>query len=191
MVRAILAGLFIFFLPGFSIINAIFPVKGALDEEFDLLYRIAYGIGGSVALTIILGFALGWVPASSFGEGHFTADNLWIGLISMTLVFLFVGWYRGAYQWLKYIHPSLARPQRTKKEDEGYEKEGQDIKRLQQLKKEQISLKEDIKESEKKMKRAKKDEKKRLMEEKEKCKEELERVENKLKRLEEKIEKRF
>lgn len=192
MIRTIVAGLFILFLPGFSMVNAIFPVKGELDGEMDILYRIAYGVGISIALTVIIGFVLGTMPSLSNETGHFTSSNLWMGFISLTVGFFIIGWYRGAYQRLKYIHPSLARPQRSKKEDHSdIQMEREYLKRLQQLKKEQMCLKENIRDIKKKMKKVRDDEKKKLSEEKEKYEDEMERVEERLKELEKKVEERF
>ncbi len=180
MIRSILAGLFILFLPGISLINAVFPGKGELDEELDLIYRIVYGIGASAAMVIILGFILGSLPYGNDG-GYFTAEYIWTVLVVITITFLVVGWYRGAYQWLRYVHPSLSRPKPSfKKEEEGYEREMEDVKELQSLKRKQMSLKEDLKE-----KRGK------SAAEKKRCRDELERVEKELKELEKKIEKRF
>ncbi len=153
-----------FFLPGYTLINAIYPGKGELDEELDMLYRTAYGIGMSVALVVIIGFVLGHIPS-----GEFVAGNIWISLISLTVVFFFLGWYRGAYQSLGIISSRLARaePQLSEHVDEDSKK----VKRLQKMAKKRASLKEKIKHSKDKEERAK-------------VEKQLERVEKRLKELE-------
>ncbi len=182
MIRFIAAGLFIFFLPGFSLINAVFPAKGELDEDLDFLYRIVYGIGVSVALAILLGFLLGSLQYGE--EGLFTARNIWVGLISLTILFFIIGWYRGAYQWLRHLHPSLVRePASIQHKDEEYEEEIKDVKELQRLKRRQMSLKKDIVELEKK---GGKD-----LHKKKNLEEELRDTEDELKELEKKVEDRF
>lgn len=98
-----------FFLPGFFLIMALFPRKGELDKEFDLLYKITLGIGMSVVIVILNGFFLGNVLPLENGKGQFTATNIWISLSVISLVFFIIGWYRGAYQFLAKIHPSLLR----------------------------------------------------------------------------------
>ncbi|MFP4608785.1 MAG: DUF1616 domain-containing protein [Candidatus Aenigmatarchaeota archaeon] len=176
MFRIILTGLFVLFLPGFSLINAVFPLKGELNEELDLLYRVIYGIGTSVAIVILLGFVLGSLP---YDGGYFTARYLWIGLIVITISSLMIGWYRGAYQWLGYLHPSLSRsPSSIKSGDEEYEREMEDVKELQRLKRKQMALKKEIKDLESGRKKKRYEKK-------------LEEVEKELEILEKKVEKRF
>src|SRR3989449_5896785 len=42
--RVIGALVLLFFLPGFLLINALYPRKGELDREYDALYRVTLGI---------------------------------------------------------------------------------------------------------------------------------------------------
>ncbi len=171
MLRLLLTALFMFFLPGYTLVNAIYPGRGELNEELDILYRIAYGIGMSVAFVVIIGFVLGHIPG-----GEFAAGNLWISLISLTVVFFFLGWYRGAYQSLGFISSRLTRdePQLSEHLDEDSKK----VKRLQKVAKKRASLKEKIKHS--------KDE-----EERTRLERQLERVEKRLKELEKDREEDF
>ena len=38
MLDYIIASLFMFFVPGFTFVNVLFPAKGELDQELDTLY---------------------------------------------------------------------------------------------------------------------------------------------------------
>ena len=115
----LIAGFFlVLFLPGFTLIQAMFPRRGELDEEFDTLYRITLGMAMSVCVVILLGFVLGnpalgnapaWGSWSDDGKGYFQTFFVTTSLILVTLIFFVIGWYRGAYPWMANIHPSLAR----------------------------------------------------------------------------------
>jgi hypothetical protein len=110
MLQVILAILFWFFVPGFLLVNLIFPRKGELDSEYDELYRVALGIVLSVVLVVLMGFALnslGRQPDSTMG--YFTAPYIWFSLIAMSLAFFALGWFRGAYPILGRLHPRLSR----------------------------------------------------------------------------------
>jgi len=171
MFRLLISVLFMFFLPGYTLINAIYPGRGELDEELDMLYRITYSIGMSVVVVLIVGFVLGHTPGTGF-----VAINMWISLVSLTGLFFFVGWYRGGYQSLSFISPKLTKPGPavTKYSDEDSIK----VKRLQKVVRKRAILKEKIKRS--------KDERERK-----KAKRELEMTEKKLKELEKKREEDF
>lgn len=108
--RAVIALLLIFFLPGFFLVQAIFPRKRELDKDFDLLYRGALGIGLSIVITILLGFVLnafGVNPETQMG--YFSSTYIALGLILLTLLFFFIGWWRGAYLFMGKWHPALIR----------------------------------------------------------------------------------
>ena len=105
----VLAGmLLIFFLPGYTLVCVLFPRRGELDPEYDIVYRIAIGMGLSIVIAIIVGFALNSI--SSVSQGYVAAGPLWIVLLTVTGVFALVGWLRGAYPSAGYIHPLLYRP---------------------------------------------------------------------------------
>jgi len=171
MLRFLLSVLFMFFLPGYTLINAVYPGKGELDEELDLLYRIAYSIGMSVAIVLMIGFGLGHTFS-----GGFVAINMWISLIFFTFLFFLIGWYRGAYQSLSLISPRLTRtePEVSPQVDQGAKK----VKKLQEVARKRAMLKEKIKGSKDKGER-------------EKAKQELEKLEIKLKELEKDREEDF
>lgn len=104
----VLAGLLIvFFLPGYTLINVLFPRKGELDPEYDIVYRIALGMGLSVVISIMVGFGLNAISTEE--QGYVSAGPLWAALGSTTLLFALLGWLRGAYPMAGLIHPSLYR----------------------------------------------------------------------------------
>jgi hypothetical protein len=110
----ILAGIaIVFFLPGYTLVAALFPRKGELDPEYDIVYRIALGMGLSIVIAIIVGFALNAI--STEVNGYVSAGPLWISLISVTAFFFAAGWFRGAYPWMGAVHQTLYRdpPSRT------------------------------------------------------------------------------
>ncbi len=172
MIRLTLTILFMFFLPGYTLINAVFPAKGEFDEGLDMLYRIAFSIGISGAIFVSIGFILGNIPING---GLFVASNLWISLVSLTFLFFIVGWYRGRYQFLAIISSKLSRdrPDVTEHKNEGKDK----VRRLQELAKRRGALKERIKFSD--------------GEKKQELEEELKKIEEKLKKAEAEREKDF
>lgn len=189
MIRSILAVLFIFLLPGLTLVNAVFPKKDDLDEELDVLYRFSYGLALSVTLVVVVGFILGVLFPSSEGTGHFVGRNIWFAIVSLTALFFLIGWYRGAYRWMRYVHPSLERE--VRKRSGTFEDETDKVKELQDLTKQYNALKQEIKKVEKKIKKGPGDMKKHYEERKDELEKRLERVDEKLKEGEKKREKDF
>lgn len=104
----VIAGIaFVFFLPGYTMVNMVFPRKGELDPEYDQVYRITLGMGLSIVISIIVGFGLN--AASTNSHGLVTSRPLWASLLALTVFFGLVGWYRGAYPGAGNIHPALYR----------------------------------------------------------------------------------
>ena len=104
----VIAGIaFVFFLPGYAMVNMMFPRKGELDPEYDQVYRAALGMGLSIVISILVGFGLN--AASTEGHGLVTSGPLWTVLLSLTAVFGLIGWFRGAYPGAGSLHPSLYR----------------------------------------------------------------------------------
>jgi len=105
-----LAVLLLFFLPGFLLVNALFPRKGELDREYDALLRLTLGIVMSIVVTVLFGFGLNAFGVNpDTGLGSFTADNMWIGLSAISFGLFWLGWWRGAYPALARVSPALAR----------------------------------------------------------------------------------
>ncbi len=178
--------LFIFFLPGFVVINALFPRKGELDKEFDMLYRITLGMGMSIVITILVGFFLGSIPVEPDKMGYFVSTNIWIMLISLTVIFFLVGWYRGAYQWMGWIHPVLGRPAPPEPAPKGFEYEDDKdiLYQMQKLARRRQQLKFKIKEAKEKSRSQAKSIRDHYSKQREKAEEELKEVDQQLKDLE-------
>jgi len=99
--------LLIMLLPGWTLVNMVFPRKGELDPEYDIVYRLTLGMGVSIVIAILVGFLLN--ALSSPDNGLVRAGPLWIILGSLTAGFLVAGWFRGAYPFAGFIHPRLYR----------------------------------------------------------------------------------
>jgi len=97
----------VFFLPGWTLVNMLFPRRGELDPDYDQLYRLALGMGLSIVISIMVGFGLNAISTEE--HGYVTAGPLWLVLLSVTLLFGVAGWLRGAYPWAGYIHPRCYR----------------------------------------------------------------------------------
>jgi MFS family permease len=110
ILRIIFGFLLVFFLPGFTLVRALFPRKGELHAEYNLLYQIVLGIGLSITLTIFCGIflnELGINPETNLG--YFTAPYICAFLLSLSAIFFVIGWWRGAYPALGKLHPKLYR----------------------------------------------------------------------------------
>jgi len=118
LLRVIAGLVIVLFLPGYTLIQAMFPRKGELDEEFDTLYRITLGMAMSICVVILIGFVLAnpslgyapdWEGISNGDKGYYQTFFVTTSLLLTTLLFFIAGWYRGAYPWMANLHPSLAR----------------------------------------------------------------------------------
>jgi len=107
----IIAALFLlYFLPGFMFVQAMFPRKGELDQDFDWLYRIGLAIGLSIVLTIFVGFGLNSLGVSEeTGLGYVSAGPIVAALLILSLIFFAVAWFRGGFPILGKLHPTLLR----------------------------------------------------------------------------------
>lgn len=104
----VLAGiLVVFLLPGYTLICMLFPRRGELDPEYDIIYRLTLGMGMSVVIAILVGFGLNAISTAE--HGYVRAGPLWTVLLSLTAAFAFGGWWRGAYPSAGLIHPVLYR----------------------------------------------------------------------------------
>ena len=117
-IRVVAGLLLVLFLPGYTLIQAMFPRRGELDEEFDTLYRVTLGMAMSICVVILIGFVLGnpslgnapdWDGWSDGDKGYFQTFFVTASLAAATLLFFAIGWFRGAYPWMANVHPSLAR----------------------------------------------------------------------------------
>jgi hypothetical protein len=155
MIQALLAMVFVFFLPGYLLINALYPRKDELDTEYDFLYRITLGIMMSVAITIFLGFGLNSLGVNPETDlGYFQAPYIWAALIILSVFFFLIGWLRGAYPILGRISPRLYRDTpRDEKSTLIYKKEdAYRVRDLKQMGKKRERLRKELGECEKKLK---------------------------------------
>ncbi len=123
--QIVLGLLLIFVLPGVALIKAMFPRPGELDQEYNAIYVLALGMTTSVCITILVGFVLGSLPVKDDGTGYFDRPLIIGSLVGITIVFFFLGWWRGAYPWMGLLHPKLAifpmpveAPRSTKRHDD-------------------------------------------------------------------------
>ncbi len=108
--RVLAALLLTFFLPGYLLINVLYPRKGELDREYDVLYRITLGIVLSIAVTVLWDFFLNSLGTDAqTGMGFVVTPNIAAGLIGLSGLFFVLGWWRGAYPKMARLHPALAR----------------------------------------------------------------------------------
>lgn len=191
MIEVILAGLFIFFLPGFLLINAIFPRKGELDREYDLLFRITLGIVMSVVVVVIVGFVLNSLTQDfgirqDSGKGFVTDVYLWTILVVLSILFFLVGWIRGAYPYLGKLHPSLLR--HPKREPQSvltdFKEEKESLLEFRSLARRREELRVAIKDFEKRIRQTTGKIRENYLEKKERAMRELKDVDDELKKME-------
>ncbi len=101
----------VFFVPGYALVNMLFPRKGELDPEYDFVYRSAVGMGLSVVMAILVGFLLNSVSTEE--HPYVSSGPVWTVLLTITAIFVLAGWYRGAYPMAGMIHPTLFRSPRS------------------------------------------------------------------------------
>ncbi len=88
-----------FFLPGFFLVNLLFPEKGSLGGDLDYLYRAFLAVLMSVSITVIYGSVL-VIAVKGSEQVLFRPEYLWPGLGTITLLLFLGGLLRGAYPWL-------------------------------------------------------------------------------------------
>jgi len=186
--RVIGALVLLFFLPGFLLINALYPRKGELDREYDALYRVTLGIVLSIAVTVFWSFFLNSLGVNeATGLGYVVGPNIAGGLIGLSAAFFALGWWRGAYPWMARVHPALARvpkpgPGELLTEDE---RDHRVRLKLQQLAEKREALRRAIKDAERRMRLQSADAQSHYETLRDKSRAELRSVEAELKKLEE------
>ncbi len=87
--------IFPLFLPGFLLVNVLFPGRGSLGGEFDRVYRIFFGIVLSVVITVLYGTLL--IMVAGADQVLLRPETIWPGLALLALVLFLAGLARGAY----------------------------------------------------------------------------------------------
>ena len=192
MIEAILAILFIFFLPGLLLVNAIFPRKGELDREYDLLYRITLGIVMSVVIAVAVGFVLNSLTqdfgiTQESGLGFVTGANLWVILVTLSILLFVLGWLRGSYPFMGRLHPSLLRhPKREPQSVLVDVKEDREIvEEIRNLARTREELRLKIKDHERRIRQSTGKIRESYLNKKDRAMEELKEVDIKLRKIEE------
>jgi len=186
--RLIGALVLLFFLPGWLLINALYPRKGELDREYDALYRLTLGIVLSIAVTVFWSFFLNSLGVSpSTGLGDVNAPNIAGGLLGLSAAFFVLGWWRGAYPWMARVHPRLTRvpkpgPGELLTEEE---RDHRTRMKLQGLAEKREALRRAIKDAERRMRLGSADAKTHYEEARDKSRADLKAIEAELKKLEE------
>jgi len=140
----VLAGiLVVFLLPGYTLVCMLFPRKGELDPEYDVIYRITLGMGMSVVIAILVGFGLNAISTAE--HAYVRAGPLWTILLLLTFAFAAAGWWRGAYPSAGLIHPNLYRSVAIPGAPRGKGSEFQKKRKLDRLILEREQLLEDLK----------------------------------------------
>ena len=186
--RVIGALVLLFFLPGYLLINALYPRKGELDREYDRLYRLTLGIVLSIAVTVFWSFFLNSFGVNEgTGFGYVVGPNIGGGLIGLAALFFVLGWWRGAYPWMARLHPSLARvPKPAPGELLTEEERDHRIRlQLQELAEKREALRRAIKDTERRMQMQSSDARAHYEALRDRSRTELKAIEMKLKTLEE------
>lgn len=186
-IQLVLALVLLFFLPGWTLINLIFPRKGELDREYDVLYRVTLGIVMSIVVTILFGFALNGLGVdTTTNMGYFTGANLWAGLSVLTALFFVAGWWRGAYPFLGRLHPKLVRtpPPDRRSMTADLEHDRAALAKLRELSAEREKLRRRIKDYERRIGLHMGDAKEHYTRERNKAKTRLREIDAELKELE-------
>lgn len=185
--RVIGALVLVFFLPGFLLINALYPRKGELDREYDALYRLTLGIVLSIAVTVFWSFLLNSFGRSeATGLGYVLPPNIAGGLLALAAAFFALGWWRGAYPWMARLHPSLARVPKAGPGEllTGEERDHKIRLRLQALAERREALRRAIKDAERRMMLQSADAQDHYEAQRDKSRAELKAVEAELSKLE-------
>jgi len=90
----------IFFLPGFFLVLAIFPKRGSLSTDFDLLCKIALGIMLSLLISTLTGMIIYGIDELSSAPASVQSQRLWSILGSTSISFAAISWFRGGIKAL-------------------------------------------------------------------------------------------
>ena len=188
ILRVLGAILLTFVIPGLLLVYVLYPRRGELDREYDLVYRLTLGIVLSIAVTVLWGFFLNSLGVQeSTNLGYVQTPYIAAGLVGLSALFFVLGWWRGAYPWMARLHPSLARAPKAGPEslltDE--EKDHRIRLKLESLAEERERLRRTIKDTERRMQLQSADARSHYESRRDAAKADLKRVEAELRKLEE------
>lgn len=188
ILRVLGAILLTFIVPGLLLVNVLYPRRGELDREYDLVYRLTLGIVLSIAVTVLWGFFLNSLGVNETTRlGYVQTPYIAAGLVGLSVLFFVLGWWRGAYPWMARLHPSLARAPKAGPEslltDE--EKDHRVRLKLEALAEERERLRRAIKDTERRMQMQSADARSHYETKRDAAKADLKRVEAELRKLEE------
>ncbi len=187
-VRVIAALFLTFFVPGWLLVNVLYPRKGELDREYDVLYRITLGIVLSIAITVLWGFVLNSLGVNAAtGLGYVQTPEIGAGLVGLSVLFFVAGWFRGAYPWMARLHPSLARAPKPSSSDlfaSEAEKDHRVRLRLEELASQREKLRRTIKDYERRMRLQSADVQSHYEEQRDRARADLKKLETELRTLE-------
>ncbi len=186
--RVLGAILLTFLIPGLLLVNVLYPRKGELDREYDVVYRLTLGIVLSIAVTVLWGFLLNSFGVNeSTGLGYVQTPYIAAGLIGLSVFFFVAGWWRGAYPWMARLHPSLARVPEPAAGSllTDDEKDHRIRLKLESLAEERERLRRTIKDTERRMQLHSADARSHYETQRDAAKADLKRVEAELRKLEE------
>jgi len=85
----------IFFLPGFAVVQALFPGKNEVDAWDDWTIRLMLACTLSLILTGVIYVLLAMAPGKPL-----TAANMFLSLLGFSGLFFLIGYHRGGYPFL-------------------------------------------------------------------------------------------
>jgi hypothetical protein len=147
----------IFFLPGYLLVKALFPGRNELDKEYNLIYEIGLGMGLSIVIAILDGFLLGSLHqligfriVDGREVGYFDTPYIVASLLLICLLLFIAAWYRGAFPWMRKLHPSLARVPASEKPQARKQRMDALIIKIWDLSRQREDLRRQLRDSERK-----------------------------------------
>ncbi|MDX1534215.1 MAG: hypothetical protein R3291_01170, partial [Thermoplasmata archaeon] len=104
------------FLPGFLLVNVLVPGRRSLGGDYDLLYRVFFGVVLSVAITLLYGTVL--IVLGGTDQVFLRPETLWPGLALIALALFLAGLARGAYPPIVRLLGRSPAPSATEAPDE-------------------------------------------------------------------------
>ncbi len=187
LLRVLGALLLTFLIPGLFLVNLLFPRRGELDREYDVVYRLTLGIVLSIAVTVLWGFFLNSLGVNEATNlGYVQTPYIAAGLIGLSVLFFVVGWWRGAYPWMGRLHPSLARMPKPAPDSllTEQERDHRIRMKLEDLASEREKLRRTIRDLERRMQLQSSDARSHYEAKRDEARADLKRVESELKKLE-------